>query len=118
MEKEKAEVKNHEDNLFIRVNVPEITDSHMDYWDNSGYFFEFDCNDIMRIEPLCNDKRCQTVAYIGDYNVVMPLIQAGVKGTDRVVPIGKTMDFDFIWDGYNNRAFIPCGMYQNLYRTP
>lgn len=25
----------------------------------------------------------------------------GVKGIDRVVPIGKTMDFDLIWDGYD-----------------
>ena len=22
-------------------------------------------------------------------------------GIDRVVPMGQTMDFDFIWDGYN-----------------
>ena len=94
-------VENHEDNLIIRVKVPEITDDLMDYRDNSGYFFEFDCNDIMRIETLCNDKRCQTVAYIGDRSILMPLIKSGVKGIDRIVPIGKTMDFDFIWDGYN-----------------
>lgn len=31
----------------------------------------------------------------------MPLLTAGINGVDRVVPIGKTMDFDFIWDGYN-----------------
>jgi hypothetical protein len=25
----------------------------------------------------------------------------GIKGVDRIVPIGKTMDFDLIWDGYD-----------------
>ena len=31
----------------------------------------------------------------------MLLLTSGIKGIDRVVPIGKTMDFDFIWDGYD-----------------
>ena len=51
--------------------------------------------------PLCNDKRCQTIAYIGDSKILLPLVNSGVKGIDRIVPIGKTMDFDLIWDGYN-----------------
>ena len=94
-------IEEHSDNLIVRVKVPKITDYLMDYRDNSGYFYEYDCGDILDIAPLCNDKRCQTIAYIGDRNVVLPLIQAGVKGIDRVVPMGKTMDFDLIWDGYN-----------------
>ena len=31
---------------------------------------------------------------------IQPLIDLGIKGVDRVVPIGKTMDFDLLWDGY------------------
>lgn len=101
-----VKVEDHEDNLIIRIKVPEITDDLMEYRDNSGYFYEFDCRDIMDIVPLCNDKRCQTVAYIGNSNVLLPLIQSGVKGIDRVVPMGKTMDFDLIWDGYNLPAML------------
>ena len=78
-----------------------ITDYLMDFRDNSGYFYEYDCKDILDLVPLCNDKRCQTIAYIGDSKIILPLIQSGVKGIDRVVPMGKTMDFDLIWDGYN-----------------
>lgn len=89
------------DNLIVRVSIPKITNYLMDYRDNSGYFYEYDCKDIMDLIPLCNDKRCQTIGYIGDYRVIMPLIQSGIKGIDRVVPIGKTMEFDLIWDGYN-----------------
>lgn len=96
-----VKVEDYNDNLIYRVKVPRITEKLMDYRDNSGYFYEYDCKDIMELVPLCNDKRCQTIGYIGDGNVILPLIQAGIKGIDRVVPIGKTMDFDFIWDGYN-----------------
>ncbi len=96
-----VKVEEHPDNLIVRVKVPVIIDNLMDYRDNSGYFYEFDCENILDIAPLCDDKRCQTIAYIGSCDVVLPLIQTGVKGIDRVVPMGKTMDFDLIWDGYN-----------------
>lgn len=101
-----VKVEEHEDNLIVRVKVPEIMENLMDYRDNSGYFYEYDCKDILEIKDLCNDKRCQTIAYIGDSKAVLPLIEAGVKGIDRVVPMGKTMDFDLIWDGYNLPALL------------
>lgn len=101
-----VKIEKSKDNLIVRVNVPKITDSLMNYRDNSGYFYEYSCKDILEIRTLCNDKRCQTIAYIGNSMAVLPLIEAGVKGIDRVVPIGKTMDFDLIWDGYNLPALL------------
>ena len=92
-------IEPHEDNLIVRVIVPNLTDSLMDYKDNSGFFFEYDCNDIMELRELCNNKRCQTLSYIGVSKMFIPLIESGIKGIDRIVPIGKTMDFDLIWDG-------------------
>ena len=71
----------------------------MEYRDNSGYFYEYDCKDILELWPLCNDKRCQTIAYLGDKELFQPLLRSGVKGIDRIVPMGKTMDFDLVWDG-------------------
>ncbi|MCM1467486.1 MAG: acyl-CoA reductase, partial [Alistipes sp.] len=91
----------HEDNRIIRIQVSEVTALLMDYRDNSGFFFEYDCKDIMEIRDICNDKHCQTIGYIGNKGIFEPLIRSGVKGIDRIVPIGKTMDFDLIWDGYD-----------------
>lgn len=96
-----CKVERHEDNLIVRVRVPNVSASLMDYKDNSGYFFEYECKNIMEIRDLCDDKRCQTIAYIGDVERILPLIQSGIKGIDRIVPIGKTMDFDLMWDGYD-----------------
>lgn len=90
-----------EDNLIVRMKVPVLTADIMNYKDNSGYFFEYDCKDILEIKDLCNDTRCQTLAYVGDIEMIRPLVRSGIAGIDRVVPVGKTMDFDFMWDGYN-----------------
>ena len=96
-----AKVVKHDDNLLVRVSV-EYVDSHlMDHMENSGYFYEYDCDNVMELKELCNDKRCQTVGVIGDKKWLMPLLESGIKGIDRIVNIGHTMDFDMIWDGYN-----------------
>ena len=89
------------DNLVVRATVPEITDYLMDLKDNSGYFFEYDCDDILELKPLCDDKRCQTIGLLGDARLLEPLLRSGIRGVDRVAPLGKTMDFDMIWDGYD-----------------
>lgn len=99
-------VEPRDDNLIVRVSVPALTERLMDYRDNSGYFYEYDCGDILELRALCDDKRCQTVAHIGGKDALLPLIAAGVKGIDRVVPVGKTMDFDLIWDGYDLPALL------------
>ena len=73
----------------------------MNYRENSGFFFEYDCDDILDIRAVCDDKRCQTIGLLGSTELLKPLFESGVKGIDRIVPIGKTMDFDLIWDGYD-----------------
>lgn len=90
-----------EDNLIIRIKVHDISADLMELKDNSGYFFEYDCKDALELKDLCNDLRCQTLAYIGKKETFMPLIRSGIKGIDRIVPVGKTMDFDLMWDGYD-----------------
>ena len=101
-----VKIEPHNDNLIVRLNVSHISDDLMEYRDNSGYFYEYDCKDILDLIPLCKDKRCQTIAYIGDNKKLLPLLSSGVRGIDRIVPIGKTMDFDLIWDGYNLPALL------------
>ena len=91
----------HTDNLLVRVSVSDISAKLMDLKDNCGYFFEYECDDVLKLKPLCDDKRCQTIGLLGDTEKIKPLLLSGVKGVDRVVPIGKTMDFDMIWDGYD-----------------
>ena len=89
------------DNRLVRIQVSELSPKLMDYRGNSGYFYEYDCDDILMIRDFCNDTHCQTIGLLGEGTIVTPLLKSGVRGVDRIVPIGHTMDFDMIWDGYN-----------------
>lgn len=95
-----AKVLPTEDNLIVRIEMAEISKTLVDYRENSGFFYEYKCSNITDLRVLCDNKQCQTVAYIGEDNALEPLLLSGIRGIDRVVPVGKTMDFDLIWDGY------------------
>lgn len=88
------------DNRLIRVEIESPDIALVDYIGNSGYFYEYTCADIREIQKIINDK-CQTIGYIGDKKMFDFLAGEGLPGVDRIVPMGKTMDFDLVWDGYD-----------------
>lgn len=106
---EGVSIEDAADNLIVRVKLSAIPDDLMEMKDNCGYFFEYDCEDVMEMKNLCDDMRCQTVAYIGDREKLVALLGSGINGIDRIVPVGQTMDFGLIWDGYN--------LYERMTRT-
>ena len=89
------------DNRLVRIQVSELSPKLMDFRGNSGYFYEYDCDEILTIRDFCSDTRCQTIGLLGGKAILEPLLRLGIRGVDRIVPIGHTMDFDLIWDGYN-----------------
>lgn len=99
----------HEDNLIVRLRVDHLIPDLMKYRGNSGYFYEYDCSDLKELRNFCNDTKCQTLGYIGVVKDFMPLLHSGIRGLDRVVPVGHMMDFDLIWDGYD--------LYDSMTRT-
>lgn len=98
-----------EDNLLYRVEIRKLSKDLIAYRGNAGLFYEYTCSDIKEIAVQCDDERCQTIGYYGKRECIMPLLTAVNRGIDRVVPIGHTMDFDMLWDGYN--------LYEELTRT-
>lgn len=89
-----------QDNLIVRLELPEIHADVMDYAGNCGYFLEYSTQDLRDIVPLMR-KKCQTVTYLGPLGerVRELVIEQGVRGVDRVVPVGRGMDMVFVWDG-------------------
>ncbi len=90
-----------EDNLIVRAHLDHVDADIIDYRDNSGYFMEYDCDDVMELYDLCADKRIQTIGLLGDVKSLKPLLLSGISGIDRITPIGHTMDFNLVWDGYD-----------------
>lgn len=93
----------HGEDMFItRLNVDRLDKDLMNYKYNSGFYFEKDIANLSEIVDVC-DVRCQTLTYFGikaeefrDF-----LEKSRPIGIDRIVPMGKSMDFALIWDGYD-----------------
>ena len=68
----------------------------------AGLFFESSINELDELLPLLS-RQIQTVIYAGMPREQMQnfLSTRQVAGIDRVVPVGKALDFDYIWDGYD-----------------
>ena len=67
-----------------------------------GLFYTKSINELKDIFPFINSK-VQTVGYFGlDEKELKTLAElSSGKGIDRLVPVGKALDFHYIWDGYN-----------------
>ncbi len=69
---------------------------------NFGTFMEFSINNIDAIAKIIT-KKTQTLSYYGIKPSLLKnlLIIKGLKGIDRIVPIGRSNDIGHIWDGYD-----------------
>lgn len=85
----------------MRVEVQKLTEELMENKSGGGYFFEYEASKLTDILPLLA-KGCQTVSLLGiDAGPVKEMIiKYGVRGVDRIVAMGKTMDLEFVWDGF------------------
>lgn len=88
------------DNLLVRVELPLLYDDIMDFKGNCGYFFECCVDKLECLVPIMK-KECQTVTYIGEIEEELRQIinENGVRGVDRIVPVGHAADIAFVWDG-------------------
>ena len=91
------------DDMFItRLDVDKVDMDLMNYKYNSGFFFEKDIQSLNEIADVCSTK-CQTITYFGvkEEDFRRFLDESRPIGVDRIVPMGKSMDFTLIWDGYD-----------------
>lgn len=100
--KKEVELKNSEDMLVTRLKVDKLDKDLMKYKYNSGFYFEKDIEDLSEIKDVC-DVRCQTLTYYGVKEEAFRsfLEESRPVGIDRIVPMGKSMDFTLVWDGYD-----------------
>ncbi len=91
-----------EEPLLIRIQVDKLDPVLMDYRFHSGYFYEYDAESLTEILPIATIKS-QTVTYYGlTREQILNFINKGhPQGVDRFVPLGKSMDFTLVWDGYD-----------------
>lgn len=88
-------------NLVMRVEVDSLYPELMNYKGSGGLFFEYVAKELDEIVPILT-KQCQTISILGiEKEAVKNIVyKYGVRGVDRIVPLGQTMGLEFIWDGF------------------
>ena len=99
--KEVKKIKTFE-NLIYRIELNKIDKNIDKFRGEWGTFFEYDLKNLKDFKNIVNTKY-QTLTYFGIdkkslYDVV---IRNGLKGINRIVPIGNSLNIGLDWDGYD-----------------
>ena len=92
-----------QNNGLVRIELPELFEDVMNYKGNCGYFLEYSLGSLDELACVLG-KQCQTVTYLGDHlhdKINEIIFQQGLRGGDRIVPMGHSLDLSFVWDGYD-----------------
>lgn len=90
-------------NGFINITqLKEIPKDIDKFRIGNGYFFEFFVKNLKSLKININ-KKIQTMTYFGFTIVELKKFISNARplGIDRVVPVGRGLEFDRIWDGYD-----------------
>ena len=76
-----------------------------------GTFFEHEVKDLNKIAKIINNKY-QTVTYFGVEKTLIKnfVIKNRLKGIDRIVPIGQSLDISLLWDGRDVISTLTRGL--------
>ena len=94
--------KINKNNLIWRVDNKELNKNIDDFRCASGYFNEFKISHIDELDNIIK-RNYQTLSYFGINKIEFEIFFKKKRplGIDRVVQIGKTLDFSLKWDGYD-----------------
>lgn len=83
------------------VELKELPERWLELKGRFGYFYELLDPSLSTLDRL--SEKVQTVTYFGMSGAALAerLRSAQCPGVDRVVPVGRALDFDLVWDGYD-----------------
>ena len=85
---------------LIKIKLKEFNTEVEKIRPYNGSFVEIELKKMNDIKKIIS-KKCQTISYFGvDKELINnSILSSGVLGVDRIVPIGRSLDMSFIWDG-------------------
>ena len=88
-------------NLLYRVELERLTPDIVTCRGHGGFFYEYALRDWHELFAVVTEK-FQTVTCFGvDAQALRDaVVAAGLRGIDRIVPVGKAMDIGVVWDGH------------------
>lgn len=89
-------------NLLYRVELRSLPYNIVSYRGKAGFFFEYALQNRQELFSVVTEK-FQTVTQFGidAEELRQQIVGHGLRGIDRIVPIGKAMDIGIFWDGHD-----------------
>lgn len=102
MKLEGAEIVTSPDNWVTRVRVKALCPELYELRSPGGFFLEYAAPTLDALRDFVT-PRVQTLSYLGlsPEELSRFVLENGLTGVDRIVPVGHTMDFALTWDGYD-----------------
>jgi hypothetical protein len=90
-----------------KIQIQSFNDINERLHCGTGLFYELETETIEEVF-IHTTKKYQTIAQYGfsKKELSIALYQNMPKGIDRIVPIGKSLDFSYIWDGYDLLSYF------------
>ncbi len=97
----KSKPKTHE-NYIYRLQIDSLNKDIHKFRGRWGIFFEYKCKNLKEMNKIVN-ANFQTLTYYGykQKDLIDHIIKYKLKGIDRVVPVGQSLNINLIWDGYD-----------------
>ena len=85
-----------------RIQIEDLSQANTHLHCGTGLFYECEVDGLSEVFQHIS-KKYQTIAYYGfEKEVLFAALQQTLPyGIDRVVPIGKSLEFSHVWDGYD-----------------
>ena len=102
VELDAVKIEQTQDNFITRVLLKNLPQNLNEFTCAGGFYLEYDTENLADI-VLVVTRKFQTLSYLGVDAAELQnfVVQNGLSGIDRIVPVGKTADFAFVWDGYD-----------------
>ncbi|MGI9274206.1 MAG: acyl-CoA reductase [Endozoicomonas sp.] len=92
-------VESNDNNLVMRVRPDSLEVIFNELHCGSGLFVESSVESLEQLTRMLGPE-IQTLSYFGiEKESLSEWTGCGLKGVDRIVPIGKALDFNKVWDG-------------------
>lgn len=97
-----AKVQPMADNTVVRVQVDELTAGIDEHRCAGGFFIEYADTTLDALASVVK-RKYQTLSYLGADKETLRrfVVDNGLRGIDRIAPVGHTMDFALTWDGHD-----------------
>lgn len=89
-------------NLLYRIQQTALTDRQDERRGYAGTIHEVTLAALSELTPVVNE-RYQTLTYFGLDEAQLRdfVVSQRLRGIDRVVPVGRALNMDLVWDGYD-----------------